>query len=81
MSNTSVRVAFAFIVVMTTAAASFARATGVAETAHFGGNRPQAGAYSAFNNMLVDPSGIGNASKVAPIPPPRITVPVIPQFK
>jgi hypothetical protein len=30
---------------------------------------------------MVDPSGVGNASKVAPIPPPRISVPTIPQFK
>jgi hypothetical protein len=29
----------------------------------------------------VDPSGIANANKVAPIPPPRISVPVVPQFK
>ena len=28
-----------------------------------------------------DPSGIGNASRIAPLPPPRITVPVVPQFK
>ena len=32
-------------------------------------------------DMPTDPSGIGNASKVAPIPPPRITVPTVPQFK
>jgi hypothetical protein len=31
--------------------------------------------------VLTDPSGIENASKMAPLPPPRITVPVIPQFK
>jgi hypothetical protein len=30
---------------------------------------------------LVDPSGIGNAKKIAPIPPPLISVPTIPQFK
>jgi hypothetical protein len=34
-----------------------------------------------MNNVMVDPSGIGNASKVAPLPSPRITVPVIPTFK
>jgi hypothetical protein len=34
-----------------------------------------------LNNVTVDPSGIGNASKIPPLPPPRITVPVIPQFK
>jgi len=30
---------------------------------------------------MVDHSGIGNATKVAPLPPPHITVPVAPQFK
>jgi len=34
-----------------------------------------------LNNVLADPSGIGNASRMAPLPPPHITVPVIPQFK
>ena len=34
-----------------------------------------------MNNAAVDPSGIANANKVAPIPPPRITVPVVPRFK
>ena len=30
---------------------------------------------------MVDPSGIANANKVAPLPPPHITVPVVPKFK
>ena len=34
-----------------------------------------------MNNVTVDPSGIGNASRIAPLPQPRITVPVIPHFK
>jgi hypothetical protein len=34
-----------------------------------------------MQNMPVDPSGIGNVNKVTPIPPPRITVPTVPQFK
>jgi hypothetical protein len=34
-----------------------------------------------MNNVTVDPSGIGNASKITPQPPPRITVPAIPRFK
>lgn len=33
------------------------------------------------NNVMVDPSGIGNASKMTPLPQPQITVPTIPQFK
>jgi len=43
--------------------------------------RATGAAIGAANSMLVDPSGIGNAKKVAPIPPPRISVPTIPQFK
>jgi hypothetical protein len=51
------------------------------------GNVPISGIASGpanvggMNNATVDPSGIGNANKVAPIPPPRITVPAIPKFK
>jgi len=81
MSNTSVKVGFALFVVLATPAASFARGAGSAAMGHLGGGRPNASAFGQLNNMSVDPSGIGNASKVAPIPPPRITVPTIPQFK
>lgn len=31
-----------------------------------------------MNNASVDPSGVGNASRVAPLPPPQISVPTIP---
>jgi hypothetical protein len=34
-----------------------------------------------MNNVVVDPSGVGNASRVAAPPPPRISVPTIPKFK
>jgi hypothetical protein len=34
-----------------------------------------------MNNVMVDPSGIGNASRIAPLPQPHIAPPVIPQFK
>jgi hypothetical protein len=34
-----------------------------------------------MNNIMVDPSGIGNASKVAPLPGPHISAPVVPHFK
>jgi hypothetical protein len=30
---------------------------------------------------MVDPSGIGNAAKMAPLPQPQISVPTVPQFK
>jgi hypothetical protein len=34
-----------------------------------------------MNNVMVDPSGIGNAAKMAPLPGPHISVPTVPQFK
>jgi hypothetical protein len=34
-----------------------------------------------MNNVMVDPSGVGNAARVAAPPPPRISAPVIPKFK
>jgi hypothetical protein len=83
MSNTSVKIALAFLVFLAAPAASFARAAGEAGM----GNVPISGIpqgpanAGGMNNVMVDPSGIGNASKVAPIPPPRITVPVVPRFK
>jgi hypothetical protein len=34
-----------------------------------------------MNNVAVDPSGMGNASRIAPLPQPNIAVPTVPQFK
>jgi len=74
MSNTSVKVAFAFFVVLASAAASFARPAGSAAT----GNVPISGIArgpanaGGINNSVVDPSGVGNASKIAPLPQPHI---------
>src|SRR6195256_6903084 len=34
-----------------------------------------------MNNVAVDPSGVGNASRIAPLPQPHIAAPTIPQFK
>jgi hypothetical protein len=85
MSNTSVKVAIALFMVLATPAASFAKGGGAAGMGHAGGlggaARPNAATLGALENMSVDPSGIGNASRVAPLPPPRISAPVIPQFK
>ena len=84
MSNTSVKVAIALFMVLTTPAASLARGGGAAGMGHsggVGGARPNAAILGALGNMSVDPSGIRNAPRVAPPPPPRITVPAIPQFK
>ena len=64
-------------------AASYARMAGEAGM----GNIPISGIPSGpanlggMNNVITDPSGIANASTMAPLPPPRITVPTIPQFK
>jgi hypothetical protein len=33
------------------------------------------------NSTMSDPSGIGNASRMAPLPPPSMSVPPVPQFK
>ena len=81
MSNTSVKVAIALFMVLATPAASFARGGGSSAMGNLGGSRPNAGAEIGTQQMLTDPSGVGNASRVAPIAPPRISVPTIPQFK
>ena len=86
MSNTAAKIAFVLLLSLATPAASFAQAARTAGAAG-SGNVPISGIVpgpanaGGLNNVMADPSGIGNASKVAPLPPPRITVPVIPQFK
>ncbi len=91
MSNTPVKVAIALFIILATPAASFARGGGgggggggrgggSAAMGHLGGAGPN-GATIGAQEMLVDPSGIGNASKVAPIAPPHISAPTVPQFK
>ena len=86
MPNTSVKIAVVLLVVLATPAASFAqfaRSAGSAAT----GNLPISGIArgpanaGGLNNVAVDPSGIGNASRMAPLPQPRISVPSIPKFK
>jgi hypothetical protein len=88
MSNTTTKFAIALFLVLATPAASFARGGGSAAAGHSGstaagtgGGRPNAAELGTLDNMSVDPSGIGNASRVAPPPPPNISVPAIPQFK
>jgi hypothetical protein len=86
MPNTTVKIAFAFFVVLATSAASFAqfaRSAGSAATGNvpISGIAPGPANAGGMNNVVVDPSGVGNASRVAPLPPPRITVPAIPKFK
>jgi hypothetical protein len=36
------------------------------------------GSIGGINNSVNDPSGIGNAAKIAPLPSPNITAPVVP---
>jgi hypothetical protein len=89
MSNTPTKFAIALFLVLATPAASFARGGGGPAAAGNSGSaaagtaagRASAAAIGTATSVLVDPSGIGNASKVAAPPPPKISVPAIPQFK
>jgi len=82
LMNPSAKIAFVFFVILASPTASFARASGQEEAAgHLRVVQPNVAATNALDNMSVDPSGIGNASKLAPIPRPRIYVPTIPHFK
>ena len=83
MSNTSVKVAFALFVLLAAPAASLARSAGQAGMGNvpISGIAPGPANAGGMNNAVVDPSGIGNASRIAPLPQPHIAPPVIPQFK
>jgi hypothetical protein len=48
---------------------------------HVGGFRPNPGVIAGAQNQVTDPSGVGNANRIAPIPPPSMSVPTIPKFK
>lgn len=82
MSNVFTKCALALLLLVTPAA-SFARKAGEAGA----GNVPIScippgpANIGGLNNVTVDPSGIGNASKLPPLPQPRISVPKVPQFK
>jgi hypothetical protein len=86
MSNTSMKIAFAVLLVLAPAA-SFAQIGGRTPGGAGSGNLPVSGIApgpanaGGINNVGVDPSGIGNASRIAPLPPPRISAPVVPEFK
>jgi len=83
MSNTSVKIALAFLVLLAAPAASYARMAGGAGSGNLPISGIPAGPANAggMNNVTVDPIGIGNASRMAPLPQPHITAPTIPQFK
>ena len=84
MSKPSATIALAFFVFLAaTPTASFAMMAGEAGA----GNLPISGiplgpaSPGGLNHVMADPSGIGNASRMVQLPQPRITAPVIPQFK
>jgi hypothetical protein len=83
MSKPAVKIASVFVVVLASTTASFARGAGPAATGHIGGGvRPNVGAaVGTAQSQVTDPSGMANARKVAPLPPPNINVPTVPQFK
>ena len=86
MSNTAAKVALVLLLSAVTPAASFAQVGRTAGAAGSGnipisGIPPGPANIGGLNNVTIDPSGIGNASRIAPLPPPRITVPLVPQFK
>jgi hypothetical protein len=88
MSNRALKIAIALSMVLTAPAASFARgghggfarAAGSAGT----GNVPISGIprgpgnAGGLNNAAVDPSGVGNASRIATLPQPHIAAPTQP---
>jgi hypothetical protein len=82
MSNISARLALVLLLAGAPSA-SFARMAGEAGS----GNVPVSGIpqgpanVGGMNNINVDPSGIGNASRLPSLPPPHISVLPIPKFK
>ena len=84
MSNTSTKIVVAILAAVAPAAsyAQFARSAGSAAAGNvpISGVAPGPANAGGMNNIAVDPSGVGNAARVA-APPPRISVPVIPKFK
>jgi hypothetical protein len=83
MSKISATLLVALLAVLAAPATSYARAAGGAGSGNvpISGIAPGPANAGGMNNVAVDPSGIGNASKIAPLPQPRIGVPAIPRFK
>jgi hypothetical protein len=87
MSNTSTKIVTVILAVLaaapTASFAQFARSAGSAAAGNvpISGIAPGPANAGGMNNVVVDPSGVGNASRIAAPPPPRISVPVIPKFK
>jgi hypothetical protein len=83
MSNTSAKLILTLIALLAAPAASYARMAGGAGSGNvpISGIAPGPANAGGMNNVMVDPSGIGNASRMAPLPQPHISAPVIPEFK
>jgi hypothetical protein len=84
MSRPSATIALAVFVFLAAApTASFAMMAGEAGAGNLpiSGIPPGPANPGGPNNVTADPSGIENASRMAPLPQPQITVPTIPQFK
>ncbi|MDE5451794.1 hypothetical protein GWE18_02745 [Bradyrhizobium sp. CSA112] len=83
MSRTSTKIIGALLVLLVAPAAAYARMAGEAGMGNIpiSGIPPGPANLGGMNNVFADPSGIANASRMAPLPPPRITIPTIPQFK
>lgn len=83
MSRTSTKIVGALLVLLVAPVAAYARMAGEAGMGNIpiSGIPPGPANLGGMNNVIADPSGIANASKIAPLPPPRITIPTIPQFK
>jgi hypothetical protein len=64
--------ALACLVAVTTSMASLAQDAGVS------GIPRGPGSAGGLNNSVNDPSGIGNAARTQPPPPPSVAVPVVP---
>jgi hypothetical protein len=83
MSNISAKLILTLIALLAAPAASYARMAGGAGSGNvpISGIAPGPANAGGMNNVMVDPSGIGNASRMAPLPQPHISAPVIPEFK
>jgi hypothetical protein len=82
MSSTSAKIALALLL-LAAPAASFARMAGEAGTGNVAISGIPSGPANVggVNNINIDPSGIGNASKLPSLPQPHISVPQVPQFR
>jgi len=82
MSSISAKFVLA-LVLLAAPAVSFARLAGEAGAGNVAvsGIPPGPANIGGLNNINVDPSGIGNAARLAPLPQPHIGVPQIPQFR